>query len=96
MYNEKEIKEQAIANMKIGVDKVISGEEQMFKTDLVSAMELDNYIKTIGARDADDWLDTNGWQCDFWLYYVINEERYYVSGSGLYGGLSFQKDEDEN
>jgi hypothetical protein len=36
-----------------------------------------------------DFLDTNGWQWDWWFNLEKDGEHYTMGGSGYYGGLSF-------
>jgi hypothetical protein len=42
------------------------------------------------ARYGIDGFDTNGWQWDWWQHFTHNGKEYTLSGSGYYGGHSFQ------
>jgi hypothetical protein len=38
-------------------------------------------------------FDCNGWQWDWWVTYAYSGQTYRLSGSGYYGGISFDKAE---
>ena len=86
----KELKEKLLEEFKVGVQQVIKGEIEQYNS-LLSMGGIENYMNSIGA-EADE-MSTNGWQWDWWNPYIIEGKTYNLSGSGYYGGLSFNKDE---
>lgn len=46
------------------------------------------------AEYCDDF-DSNGWQCDFWEHFMINGNRYCLSGSAYYGNVKLSRVKDE-
>jgi len=43
--------------------------------------------------DSNEGFSTNGWDYDWWQSFIYNEKSYILSGSGYYGGHSFEADE---
>lgn len=42
----------------------------------------------------DDFVpETNGWQVDYWLYFILNDTEYVLSGSMWHGDYTITKDE---
>jgi len=83
------LKQLAINKFKLDINSVISGEEDVAISELISAGDINNYIESIGEEVGE--LETNGWQYDFWQNYKINNKYYCLSGSGYYGGLEFRE-----
>ena len=83
------LKQLAIDKFKLDINSVISGEEDVAISELISAGDINNYIESIGEEVGE--LETNGWQYDFWQNYKINNKYYCLSGSGYYGGLEFRE-----
>lgn len=72
---------------------IINGELEESEFEFLYAGDIAKYLEEkYGLRHHE--MDTNGWDYDFWITYIINEEKYVISGSGYYGNLKFYKDEE--
>lgn len=87
-------KETLLEEMKQAVTDVINGVIPEFKSQFLHPCDVDKFIQDEYKTRSDD-CDSNGWQWDYWFYYIINDEKYLLSGSGFYGDLAFSKDEYE-
>lgn len=94
MIDSSIIKQEAIRDFESNIGFVISGEEDVAISELISAGDINEYIKSIGEEVGE--LETNGWQYDFWQNYKINSKYYCLSGSGYYGGLEFSEISEES
>jgi hypothetical protein len=81
------MKEQLLQEMREGIDKVVSGEIQSFRSGFLPPSEFVDYIE--GKYSQQDDFDTNGWDYDYWIRFTINDKKYTVYGSGYYGGVTF-------
>lgn len=48
---------------------------------------VEEIIKGVGGEILDDF-DTNGWQYDYWIPFMLNGKRYTVEGTGYYGTIN--------
>ena len=90
--NIKDMKNQLLEDMRQGVSDVILGKIDCYETNFLYPNDFQEYIKSIKGKKYD--FDCNGWNYDYWDYYIIYNQKYCVSGSGYYGGISFSKCED--
>ena len=88
-----EIKKQQLEIFKQDVSKLLSGEIDNVENDCLSIGYVEDYLNKLG-ENLDDY-DSNGWQHDYWMSWNINGNKYILSGSGYYGGISFSKDTDD-
>lgn len=82
------MKKQLIENMKIAINKVINGEQKSVSLDGIYPNDVKEYIEELGGEDLQEF-DSNGWQWDFWMYFLYNGQRYMLAGSGYFGDLTF-------
>lgn len=78
------------------IDSVLSGEvEEVDLKLLITLADADSYILSNECIEDDDegYMATNGWQWDFWKYYLRERDNqgFTLSGSGYYGSLEFRK-----
>ncbi len=85
----KELKAKLLEEFKIGVQQVINGKIPEYST-LLAMGDIEEYMKSIGTET--DEMTTNGWEWDWWNPYTIDGQEYNLSGSGYYGGTTFQKE----
>lgn len=82
-------------DMKSRVEAVVDGRLESAKFDVGIPCQFDAFIqRKYGVKRQD--LDTNGWDWDFWVTYIIEEKKYTLAGSGWYGGISFARDQNED
>ena len=89
MIDTVALKQLAINKFKLDINSVIDGLADIAVSSLLSAGDIDTYLKGLGEEFGD--METNGWQYDFWQNYKINNKYYCLSGSGYYGGLEFRE-----
>ena len=89
MIDTVALKQLAIDKFKLDINSVIDGSADIAVSNLLSAGDIDTYLKGLGEEFGD--METNGWQYDFWQNYKINNKYYCLSGSGYYGGLEFRE-----
>lgn len=97
----EKIRQQAIADAKKEVPKVIKGEKEIYETNLISPSDMHDILCELGLESIQPF-ETNGWQWDFWETWLGDGDdnicdKFMLSGSGYYGGMSFRKlDKDGN
>jgi len=79
--------------MEITIDMIINGELEESEFEFLYAGDIAKYLLEKYELHHHE-MDTNGWDYDFWIYYIINEQSYMISGSGYYGNLKFMKCEE--
>lgn len=72
---------------------IINGELEESEFEFLYAGDIAKYLKEKYGLDHYE-MDTNGWDYDFWIYYIIYEQSYMIKGSGYYGNLKFMKCEE--
>ena len=93
MIDTVALKQLAINKFKLDINSVIDGLADIAVSNLLSAGDIDTYLKGLGEEFGD--METNGWQYDFWQNYKINNKYYCLSGSGYYGGIKFYERNEE-
>jgi len=83
----------AISNLRVGFEKVLAGEIEVFKTKLVSPEDAEQVIQDLTGVGELEATDPNGWQWDHWSYFDYKGHRYCLSGCGFYGWLKLERDE---
>ena len=67
-----------------GIDSVISGAESSARLITARPGAVERYIQSkYGVRREDDF-ETNGWEWDYWIYFIIDGTKYQLSGDGFY------------
>ena len=57
-----------------------------------SPQEIADTIKAMYKIDGYADMETNGWQVDFWITYIIYDRKFVYSGGWYYGGAKFTED----
>ena len=80
--------------MACGIDSVLDGMRPRFEEKKLTAPPamVKEYLESKGWQAGE--LDTNGWQYDWWIEFTKGEEFFTASGSGYYGGFTFEPTED--
>lgn len=85
-------KELAIAEMKAGIDSVLSGKKEEFESQSnITPSMVEEYLQPLKWKRGE--LDTNGWQYDWWLPFTKGKQSFTAHGSGYYGCFHFGKTE---
>ena len=88
-----ELKISALNHMKKGIVQVIEGKIEEYSNDLVSIGDVERFLKKLPEAKQEDF-EENGWQSDYWVYWIINNEKYCIRGSGWYGEITFSKEDE--
>lgn len=86
-----ELIKQLEEEMKIGIDKVISGELKEFKLNNINPAMVKAYL--ISLRFEAGLFDVNGWECDWVIEFTKNNKLFIACGGGYYGRFSFHVEE---
>ncbi len=94
----KELNAEFSEAMKESVAKVLDGKSKEEKIYFVRPDEAHTYLGTLGVENdpsADMFIDTNGWEWDFWMTLVKGDKKYCLYGDGFYlDYIGFRVDED--
>jgi hypothetical protein len=83
------------ATMKEQIDSVVNGELESVSLVGTNIEDVLNYVNNVVPEEdmlEQEWLSTNGWDVDFWIYqsdYSGNPSKYIIDGSMYYGTISF-------
>jgi hypothetical protein len=51
------------------------------------------WLEDLGIHDEHNEMDTNGYQCDYWITIIFGERKYMLAGCAFYGGCVFRFEE---
>jgi hypothetical protein len=89
----EELKKKLLEEFKAATQQIIKGEILGYET-LLAMGDVEDYLNSIGTEH-EDGMSTNGWEWDWGNCYIIDGKKYQLGGSGYYGGLSFEKGDDD-
>ena len=77
--------------MKDLLKKVTDGDLQSVDIPFTPISSIETHLEELDLDTENTNCDTNGWQLDFWYYYVhkITRIKYVLSGSFHYGEFKF-------
>ena len=87
------IRAQIVKAMEQGVQSVINGKTKKFKCYGVSPQMIRDYMLNINYSRIEE-METNGWQYDWWMYFVKGNKEFIASGSGWTCEFAFEQEED--
>ena len=79
----KELRNIIISEMEDKIKKVLDEEVDAVNLYYVRPNDIIKCVENIGGK-ADDCLETNGWQWDYWLKFNYNDKSFLLSGDGYY------------
>lgn len=84
--NEEQIKQALLS--------VINGEVKEVNVPMLSIMKYSQILESLGLSFYDK--EINGWQIDFWVYFIKEKQKFYLEGSLWYSSeYTFRLSEDE-
>ena len=91
MVTKEELKYQ----LEVEIVKFLESEESLIEFNQISWPLLKEVLEGFGYQeDSDDCFDTNGWQIDFWVTYIKEDQQpLKISGSLWYGNIEIIKNE---
>lgn len=87
---EDKIKGELLSDMFNGIKNVIDNNIIIYSNKFLAPNDISKYLIEIGFVDLEEF-DSTGWEYNNWNYFIYNNEKYIVSGSGYYGGIKISK-----
>ena len=75
------------------IQPVLDGSKESIGIGYIPPAEVITVMEEEGYELQEDW-DTNGWDHDFWMYFIKDEKTFMFAGSWYYGSYSFGIDPD--
>ena len=94
LVGKREIITQNIRNISENLLLIMQDEPDSFKGEDVALSTVVKVMENLGWKFCNwDGLDTNGWDIDYWLYFIKDEKdfSYRVKGNVYYGGIKIEK-----
>lgn len=91
LVNRGEIITQGIKSISENLSSIMEGEPESFIGGDIALSTVVKVMKSLGWQF--DRFDTNGWDIDYWIYFIKDEKdfSYKVSGNVCFGGIKIEK-----
>lgn len=94
LVNRGEIITQSIRSISENLSLIMEGEPESFIGGGIALSTVVKVMESLGWKFCTyDGFDTNGWDIDYWLYFIKDEKdfSYRVSGNVYFGGIKIEK-----
>lgn len=94
LVNREEIITQSIRSISENLSLIMKGEPESFIGGDIALSTVVKVMESLGWKFCTyDGFDTNGWDIDYWLYFIKDEKdfSYRVSGNVYFGGVKIEK-----
>lgn len=94
LVNRGEIITQGIRSISENLSLIMEGEPESFIGGDIALSTVVKVMESLGWKFCTyDGFDTNGWDIDYWLYFIKDEKdfSYRVSGNVYFGGVKIEK-----
>lgn len=93
-FNMEEIITQSIRSISENLSLIMECEPELFIGGDIALSTVVKVMENLGWKFCTyDGLDTNGWDIDYWLYFIKDDKdfSYKVKGNLYYGGITLEK-----
>lgn len=94
LVDKEEMIAQGIRSIFKNLSLIMEGEPESFTGGAIPLSTIVKVMESLGWKFCEyDGLDTNGWDIDYWLYFIKDDKdfSYRVSGNVYYGGVKIEK-----
>lgn len=94
LINREKVITRNIRNISENLSLIIEGEPESFTCEDIALSTVVKVMESLGWKFCNyDGLDTNGWDIDYWLYFIKDEKdfSYRVKGNVYFGGIKIEK-----
>lgn len=93
-WDRREIITQSIRSIFENLSLIMESEPESLISEDIALSTVVKVMESLGWKFCEyDGLDTNGWDIDYWLYFIKNDKEfsYKVKGNVYFGGIKIEK-----